>query len=150
MGILMLVMMVCTRKRHEEDSQIPTNQSVSKGSGYVCAKRRHKNKSLNIAEQPIVVEQQTAFERQAVAEQPFTELPAEEQPAADEQRVDPRRRHGPNINHRVARSLQNFPQGASLSYCDRIIFLWSMLILDCAPSVNDSRCIESALEEEQR
>ncbi|KAL8249229.1 hypothetical protein R6Q59_006097 [Mikania micrantha] len=112
MWILMLVMMVFTRKRHEEDSQIPTNQSVSKGSGYVCAKRRRKNKSLNIAEQPVAVEQQIAFEGQAVAKQPSTELPAEL--AATEQPADPRRRHGPNINHRVARSLQNLPEGTKI------------------------------------
>ncbi|KAL8233749.1 hypothetical protein R6Q59_019849 [Mikania micrantha] len=43
-----------------------------------------------------------------VYDEPTVEL------AATEQSADPRRRHGPNINQRVARSLQNFPEGTKI------------------------------------
>ncbi|KAL8260218.1 hypothetical protein R6Q59_028171 [Mikania micrantha] len=117
----MLVMMVFTRTRHEESTKIPANQPVSNGSGHVAAKRRRKHKSLNIAEaaeQHVVVEEQAASQGQANGEQPADDLPDIEQPTVElplaQQRFNPPKRRGPNINHIVARTLQNFPEGTKI------------------------------------
>ncbi|KAD2394301.1 hypothetical protein E3N88_41278 [Mikania micrantha] len=106
MGILMLVMMVFTRTRHEESTKIPANQPVSNGSGHVAAKRRRKHKSLNIAEaaeQHVVVEEQAASQGQADGEQPADDLPDIEQPTVElplaQQRSDPPKRRGTSATH---------------------------------------------------
>ncbi|KAL8228419.1 hypothetical protein R6Q57_016003 [Mikania cordata] len=56
--------------------------------------------------QPVAVEEETDHEVQHVAEQ--AEIPAVEQ------HVDPPKRRGPNINHSVARSLHNLPEGTKI------------------------------------
>ncbi|KAD6119151.1 hypothetical protein E3N88_10422 [Mikania micrantha] len=61
-----------------------------------------------VAEQPAAVEEETDLEVQQAAEQPDAEIPAREQ------RADPPKRRGPNINHSVARTLHNLPEGTKI------------------------------------
>ncbi|KAD4385310.1 hypothetical protein E3N88_25478 [Mikania micrantha] len=62
----------------------------------------------SVAEQPVAVEEETDPEVQHATEQPVAERPA------GEQRADPLKRRGPNINHSVARTLHNLPEGTKI------------------------------------
>ncbi|KAL8240241.1 hypothetical protein R6Q59_013596 [Mikania micrantha] len=78
MWMLKLVMMVFTRTRSDEDSQLTTNQSRSACAGTKrrCKRTSRKNRP---AEQPVIVEEDTAAKIQTGAEQPGAEIPVAEQ-----------------------------------------------------------------------
>ncbi|KAL8210937.1 hypothetical protein R6Q57_005374 [Mikania cordata] len=103
MWIIMLVMMVFTRTRSDENSQPPAYQSVPEGSASAGTKRRrnHKSRKSRPAEE-------TDPEVQHATEQPVAEIPT------GEQRADQPKRRGPNINQSVARTLHNLPEGTKI------------------------------------
>ncbi|KAL8244094.1 hypothetical protein R6Q59_010352 [Mikania micrantha] len=122
MWIIMLVMMVFTRTRLDENSQLPAYQSVPEGSA-----------SAGTKQQVVFLEEETAA-AQSVATQPAAAQPAAAQPAAAQpggaeiasteqlgaeiaaaqQRAGPSKRRGPNINHTVSSTLYNFPKGTKI------------------------------------
>ncbi|KAL8239570.1 hypothetical protein R6Q59_016137 [Mikania micrantha] len=61
-----------------------------------------------VVEQPVAVEEETDPEVQHATEQPVAERPV------GEQRADPPKRRAPNINHSVARTLHNLPEGTKI------------------------------------
>ncbi|KAL8224295.1 hypothetical protein R6Q57_019770 [Mikania cordata] len=103
MWIIMLVMMIFTRTRSDENSQLLAYQSVSEGSASAGTKRRRNHKSHK--SRPA----ETDPEVQHAIEQPVAEIPT------GEQRADPPKRRAPNINQSVARTLHNLPEGTKIS-----------------------------------
>ncbi|MFS7906068.1 hypothetical protein Hanom_Chr01g00055011 [Helianthus anomalus] len=92
MWMFMLVMMVFTRTRSEEDSGVSTNQLVAEGSASArvpTKNRRRKSKDITTTEPHV----DTHVEQSA------------------EQHANPPKRRGPSINHNVTRYLQNMPEG---------------------------------------
>ncbi|KAF5801205.1 hypothetical protein HanXRQr2_Chr06g0245371 [Helianthus annuus] len=90
--MFVLVLMVLTRTRSEDDSQVLTTQSTAEGSASTRISHpnsRHKLNSTNTraTEQPVDTEQQF---------------------------VDPPKRRGPNLNLSVNRTLQDFPEGSKI------------------------------------
>ncbi|MFS8018770.1 putative transposase, Ptta/En/Spm, plant [Helianthus anomalus] len=92
MWMFVLVMIVLTRTRSEDDSRVLTTQSTAEGSASTRISRPNRRHKLN-----------------------STNTRATEQPADTEQNfVDPPKRRGPNLNLSVNRTLQDLPDGSKI------------------------------------
>ncbi|KAJ0882184.1 hypothetical protein HanPSC8_Chr10g0406711 [Helianthus annuus] len=97
MWIFMLMMMVLTRARPEEDSRAPTNPLVAEGSASARVPRKNrrcKSKEITTTDSPA---------------EPHVDQHVEQ---SAEQHANPPKRRGPSINHSVTRYLQNMPEGS--------------------------------------
>ncbi|MFS8026839.1 putative transposase, Ptta/En/Spm, plant [Helianthus anomalus] len=92
MWMFVLLMMVLTRTRSEDDSRVLTTQSTAEGSAPARMSRPNRRRKRN-----------------------STNTGATEQPADTEQQsVDPPKRRGPNLNLSVNRTLKDLPEGSKI------------------------------------
>uniref|UniRef100_A0A251UR05 Uncharacterized protein n=1 Tax=Helianthus annuus TaxID=4232 RepID=A0A251UR05_HELAN len=91
MWMFVLVMMVLTRTRSEDDSRVLTTQSTAEGSASTRISRSNRRRKLN-------------------STNTTTEQPAD----TEQQSVDPPKRHGPNLNLSVNRPLKDLPEGSKI------------------------------------
>ncbi|KAI3826597.1 hypothetical protein L1987_00645 [Smallanthus sonchifolius] len=101
-----VVMMVLTRTRSDEDSRVPTTESVAEGNVSATTTRttcRRKRGS----------DDTRSAEQSAATEQLGTEQPAIEPPAT-EQLVDPPKRRGRSLNRKVNKTLENLGVGSKI------------------------------------
>ncbi|XP_021997149.2 uncharacterized protein LOC110894261 isoform X2 [Helianthus annuus] len=92
MWMFMLMMMVLTRARPEEDSRAPTNPLVAEGSASARVPRKNRRRKS----------------KEITTTEPHVDQHVEQ---SAEQHANPPKRRGPSINHSVTRYLQNMPEG---------------------------------------
>ncbi|KAL8240226.1 hypothetical protein R6Q59_013581 [Mikania micrantha] len=82
----MIMMMVFTRARSDEEYQLPTNKSVPEGSACAGTKRRrkHKSRKTRYAEQAVVEEETVGSEQPPAAQPRGAESPVTAQPGCAE------------------------------------------------------------------
>ncbi|KAI3827720.1 hypothetical protein L1987_01803 [Smallanthus sonchifolius] len=137
MWIFMLMMMVLTRTRSDEDSRVPTTESVAEGNASATTTRttrrrkrgsddtrstEEKNKGLNVSIALLNKQNSDHFffvlyafheEQPAATEQLGTEQHAIEPPTT-EQLVDPPKRRGRSLNRKVNKTLENLGAGSKI------------------------------------